>query len=237
MRKLLLTISMGVLGLGVSAQSSLTITSLDLFPTGLVNDGIIQSEGVIENTNGGGDIDVYVRRYTIDTVAGSQNYFCWGQCFEPGTDVSPNGIIIGDGQSSSEFYADYKPNGNAGTSTLAYCFYSGNHVSDSVCATIRFTANPLGVQDVFMGNQSGISESYPNPARSIANINFALKQGWKKAELTVYSMLGSKVKEIKLKDDQGTVKLPVSDLPSGMYFYTLTVDDRDISTKKMLVTK
>jgi hypothetical protein len=50
-------------------------------------------------------------------------------------------------------------------------------------------------------------------------------------------MLGSKVKNVNLTGDQGTLKMDVANLPSGMYFYTLSVDGKGISTKKMLVTK
>jgi hypothetical protein len=90
---------------------------------------------------------------------------------------------------------------------------------------------------VFTGDKSGISTAFPNPAKGVANVNYALKKGWKTADLKVYSMLGAMVKKVNLKEDQGTLKLDVSSLPAGMYFYTLTVDNNNISTKKMLVTK
>ncbi|MBC8523429.1 T9SS type A sorting domain-containing protein [PVC group bacterium] len=197
----------------------------------------MQSIGTIENTNGTVPIAVRAERITIDTVPGTQNYFCWEQCYEPPTSISPTTITLDPGERMEQFYADYKPNGIAGVSTLAYCFYDDVNQVDSVCSTVRFTASPLGVQDVFMGNRSGISESFPNPAKTVANINYALKVGWEKANLTVYSMLGSKVRTIALKEDQGTLKLDVASLPSGMYFYTLHVNGSDINTKKMLVTK
>ncbi|MBI1287913.1 MAG: T9SS type A sorting domain-containing protein [Flavobacteriales bacterium] len=227
---------LSILGMNVQAQNNLSISSLDRNPWGAVNASVIQTDGVIENS-GSNDIEVMVRRTIVDTVPGSQNYFCWVQCYEPQTEVSPSPLTIPAGQSASDFYADYKPNGNAGVSTMIYCFYDRLVQSDSVCATVRFSASPAGILDVFAGDRSGVSESYPNPARSIANINYALAQGWRKAEIKVYSMLGSLVKQVALKENQGTLKLNVSTLPSGMYFYMLTVDDREISTKKMLVTK
>lgn len=237
MKKLLLSFALIASGLSVLAQNSLTIASLDRTVWGSVEETIMQTVGSIENTNGSGPIDVRVQRITVDTVPGTQNYFCWEQCYEPPTSISPTAMTIPVGQRIDQFYADYKPNGYPGVSTLIYCFYDDSNEADSVCATVRFTASPVGIQDVFMGNHSGVSESYPNPARTVANINYALAAGWQKAEIVIYSMLGSKVRSVKLTEDQGTFKLNVASLPSGMYFYTLVVDDKDISTKKMLVTK
>lgn len=237
MKSIVSFLSLCLMVSGAVAQNSLSILDLNLTPWGSVDESIIQSQGLIENTNGNGDIEVMVKRITVDTITGSQNYFCWAQCYEPVVSVSPAPVVIGAGQSADNFYADYKPQGHAGVSTLTYCFYNRLNQADSVCATIRFSASPTGVLDVFKSDRSGVSEAYPNPARSVANINYALHQGWRNAEITVYSMLGSKVKTVKLKEDQGTVKLDVASLPTGMYFYTLAVDGNTMQTRKMLVTK
>lgn len=234
-RKVILLNMFMVIGLSGFAQS-LSVASLDRNVWSSVEETVSQSVGVIENV-GSSTIAVKVRRITVDTVPGTQNYFCWEQCYIPSTNVSPTAMIMTPGQQIDQFYADYKPNGNAGVSVLTYCFYDVDNEADSVCATVRFHASAVGIQDVFRGNESGISESYPNPAKSVANINYALRLGWKQADLTVYSMLGSQVKKVKLKENQGTYKLDVSTLPSGMYFYTLEVDGKAIGTKKMLVTK
>lgn len=223
--------------LGVTAQNNLTIPSLDLNVWGSAEVSLMQTDGTVENTFGAVPIDVKVRRITVDTVPGTENYFCWEQCYIPSTNVSPTSITIDPSDRFDLFYADYKPHGNAGTSTLIYCFYDENNEVDSVCATVRFTASPVGIQDVFMGNESGISESYPNPATEMVNINYALHQGWQKAELLIYNMLGSMAAQVDLKDDQGTLKLDVSSLPTGMYFYTLMVDGNAAGTRKMLITE
>jgi hypothetical protein len=237
MKRLLLSLLAVAVTTGLFAQNSLTMPSIDDFVWGSIEDNLLQAEGTVENTNGSAPIDVRVQRITIDTVPGTQNYFCWEQCYEPPTSISPTAMTINPGQRVEQFYADYKPNGQQGISTLAYCFYDDNNEADSVCVTVRFSASPVGIQDVFLGNQSGISESFPNPAVDVAKINYALSAGWQHAELKIYSMLGAQVKEVELTEDQGTLILNVADLPSGMYFYTLVVDDKSIATKKMLVTK
>lgn len=237
MKRIVLSLFTVALCSGAFAQNSLTLLSVDDFVWGSIEDNLLQAEGTVENTNGSAPIAVRVERITIDTVPGSQNYFCWEQCYEPPTSVSPTAMTINPGERIDQFYADYKPNGQQGVSTLAYCFYDDTNQADSVCVTVRFSASPVGIQDVFLGNQSGISESYPNPAQDVAKINYALSAGWNKAEVMVYSMLGAQVRKIDLTEDQGTIKMNVANLPSGMYFYSLIVNDKAISIKKMLVTK
>lgn len=221
----------------VFGQSSLSILNIETMVWGSVEDNLLQTTGTVENTNGSAPIDVRVMRITEDTVPGTDNYFCWEQCYEPPVSVSPTTMSIAPGQRIDQFYADYKPNGIDGASALTYCFYDDANEADSVCVTVRFLITQVGIEDVFGTNESAVSSAYPNPAKDVVKINYGLKAGWNKAEVVVYSMLGSKVREIDLTEDQGTLKMNVSSLPSGMYFYSLMVDDKAISTKKMLVTK
>lgn len=236
MKRLLLA-ALVLTNTAVFAQSSLSVLNLETMVWGSVDQNLLQTTGTVENTNGSAPIDVRVMRITEDTVPGTDNYFCWEQCYEPPVSVSPTTMSIQPGQRIDQFYADYKPNGIEGTSTLTYCFYDDANEADSVCVTVRFLITQVGIEDVFGMNESAVSSAYPNPAQDIAKINYGLEAGWNKAEIVVYSMLGAKVRVVELTEDQGTVKMNVSSLPSGMYFYTLVVDDKDIATKKMLVTK
>jgi len=237
MKRILLSLSVFMFFQGVRAQSSLTLPAIDRYVWGSVEDGILQCEGTVENTNGSTAIDVRVKRITVDTVPGTQNYFCWEQCYEPATSVSPTALNIPVGERISQFYADYKSNGIPGVSVLTYCFYDDANEADSVCATVRFSATPVGILDVFTQDRSGVSEPYPNPARNEARVNYALHSGWQSAKVDLYSMLGAKVRTVRLTNDHGTLTLHVSDLPSGMYFYSLVVDDKTVTTRKMLVTR
>lgn len=219
-----------------TAAQSISIVELDLNPSGDVNASIIQSQGLVENTSAN-TLDVKVRRITVDTVPGTQNYFCWVQCYEPETSQSPTALTMAPGAQSNSFYADYKPRGNAGVSTLTYCFYDVDNESDSTCVTVRFSASPTGVEDVFFGHESGISASYPNPARTVAQINYALRRGWHRAEVMVYSMLGKQVRTAVLHANQGTLALNLTDLPSGMYVYSLIVDGTVVQARRMVVSE
>jgi hypothetical protein len=44
------------------------------------------------------------------------------------------------------------------------------------------------------------------------------------------------VKEVAIADKQGIAKLNVSDLNAGIYFYSIIVDNKQVTTKKLIVS-
>jgi len=90
-----------------------------------------------------------------------------------------------------------------------------------------------------------LKQNYPNPFNSQTIIEFSIsKESY--VELILYDILGKAIPLYQSKSllSAGTYKFPVSanDLSSGMYFYKLTVTDRNdkityTETKKMAVVK
>lgn len=221
---------------------TLTVSNLDDIVYGEPSASYLQAQATITNT-GSTDMDVMIRfNEVMAGPTGSGHYFCWAVCYNEGSIsdgfVVPaqHAVTIPAGASSNNFYSDYVPHGTVGIAMYRYTFYDGANPSDETVIDITFDTQNVGVEELKDG-ANGVSESYPNPATEVANINYALQQSWQNAEVELYSMLGSKVKTIKLKEDQGTLKLDVSTLPAGMYFYTLSVDGKAVNTKKMLITK
>lgn len=89
----------------------------------------------------------------------------------------------------------------------------------------------------------GLSQNYPNPFNPRTKINFALPFE-SSVRITVYDMLGREIKSLihdeSIKAGYYTVELDVTNLASGIYYYTMTANGRDrdyIFTKKMVVLK
>ncbi|MFC5271500.1 T9SS type A sorting domain-containing protein [Adhaeribacter terreus] len=181
-------------------------------------------------------IDVQVARKVISEVAGSENVFCWTQCYFPNVDVSPDIETIAAGATNSMFYADYSPKGNAGKTTIRYSFFRANSPTpDSVHTTIVYDATTVaGVKGAFYASNA-ISMPSPNPANDMTTIGYNLPANARNSKIKLYNAIGGLVKEINLSDKQGAIMLVTSGLPSGIYFYTLQVDNRSLTTKKLVV--
>lgn len=216
------------------AQSSLSIVSLEREAWGNTTTSRISASGVVQN-NSDVAIEVKVSSQEISVIPGTLNYFCWAQCYEPGVTVSPSSLTIEPGASVSNFYGDYKPQGQSGITTIKYCFFNVANEADSVCGIVRFNATPVGIQDIANSSTPGISDAYPNPA--VGELTFSYATGGGTGRLDIYSMLGSKVKSVRLPELSGKAKVNVESLTAGMYFYCLNVNGKDIQTRKLIISK
>lgn len=190
-----------------------------------------------ENT-GSSSVILGCKRYEVNVVSGSQNYFCWNVCYSP-TDagaqpywVAQDPLTVETDSVYSNFHAYHRPTGTTGISTYRYVFYNQANPNDSISVTFTFNASPTSVEDLMATEKLAI---YPNPAVDVAHVNYNLSGG-KDAELVLHNMLGSKVKEIKLNPDQNKLDLSVRDLNPGVYFYTLVEGGNTIATKRLVVS-
>ncbi|MBN1632834.1 MAG: T9SS type A sorting domain-containing protein [Ignavibacteria bacterium] len=116
---------------------------------------------------------------------------------------------------------------------------------------IRADSN-LYVQPVGINNSNKIMpenfklyQNYPNPFNSMTNVKFEMSNAGV-VEIIVFDLQGKEVRTLVNEYKQaGTYQVKfnarqggsLTDLPSGVYFYSLIVDDIFISTKKFVLIK
>lgn len=89
---------------------------------------------------------------------------------------------------------------------------------------------------LFVNDKISVSNVYPNPASEYAELDFTISTGLRDAKLTFYNVLGSQVlQEFTLNRNDRKLRVNTKDLPTGLYFYQLSVDGKKVATKKMLV--
>ncbi len=78
---------------------------------------------------------------------------------------------------------------------------------------------------------------FPNPASTSILINMAKYDGMS-GQLTIVDHLGQTRKSITLdKISKKPIKMVVDDMPSGLYFIYLKVEDRKAVSKKLMVAR
>ncbi len=113
------------------------------------------------------------------------------------------------------------------------------HEDNNVAWTI-FGSGPLTTDDepIPKPTTTSLDNNYPNPFSQSTRIPFTLSAS-SEAEITVFDLLGRKVRVIKLgKRPSGSheIHLEATSLPSGVYFYRLEAADF-VGTKRMVVVK
>ena len=78
---------------------------------------------------------------------------------------------------------------------------------------------------------------YPNPARDFATFDFEIKDSDAQVKVVIRNIIGSEVGQYRFESTERKLQMPVSHLNSGIYFYTLLVNDKNILTRKFMISR
>jgi hypothetical protein len=179
------------------------------------------------------------KRYVTSTdgfglkLSGTENYFCWTLCYPEATfESTPQNIAAGG---NFPFVSDFKPNAvTSGFMTIEFTFFVPQ-TTDSVFFYITYHPTPTGIATNPSLLQNEISGAQPNPSINSTTISYSTKNA-ANTHLQLYNMVGVLVRDIQLENAQGKAVINTSDLENGMYFYSLVVDNKATSTKKLVIT-
>ena len=82
-----------------------------------------------------------------------------------------------------------------------------------------------------------VLQLHPNPFTTQATVQYSLPVGSKNAALIIYDLLGRERSSYQLNSTNGEIAINARNLSSGVYLYSLVVDDRVVVTKKMVVSE
>ncbi|MCC7302633.1 MAG: T9SS type A sorting domain-containing protein [Bacteroidia bacterium] len=241
MKKLLLTLTLaGTAFAGIDAQTSSytikdgagniingqTITLTDEPSTPLITfDFDVTNNGNLPKTT-------YMERQELVLIPSTQNYFCWDVCYPPFVSTSTNGVSITNGGTYTLGTVDYQPQGQLGMSVIRYVIYDFQNPNDSAWFIINWNITPASVEEEMSGS---ILPAFPNPALTHTTINYEL-QG-RNGYLNICNMLGEIVKVIPVSSGKNSVTLDVTELKSGIYFYSLVAEHKILATRKFTVSR
>jgi len=78
---------------------------------------------------------------------------------------------------------------------------------------------------------------YPNPFTFKTKIKYNFPHNTTDAALTIYNIVGEKIKEYKLNVTNGELTLDASDLMQGIYILQLKNNKVPVTNKKMLIIR
>ena len=80
-------------------------------------------------------------------------------------------------------------------------------------------------------------QNVPNPFTSDTKIRYTLSEDVVNANLYIYNMQGTQIKNISgLSGGAGVITINGRELKAGMYIYTLIADGKEVDTKRMILT-
>ncbi len=79
-----------------------------------------------------------------------------------------------------------------------------------------------------------ISKPFPNPANEFVKFRYSNFNS-NNANITIYSILGDPITSKKISNNNGILNINTSNLKTGYYIYTVSVNDKKIITNRFLV--
>ena len=178
-----------------------------------------------------------IRKVYSDMGSTQKGYFCIGKdCLEHGMDefskrLEPGETLEGlaytietgivTGQNSFKF--EVFPRGNPSGAVEHNVSVS---VEEKRTKALVFQSKDITIHDV-----------YPNPVSDLAFIDYTIHNESVKAKVVIHNILGRTMNETDLPTSETRIKIQADELTTGVYFYTLYLDNNGVLTRKMIVRK
>ncbi|MGH1335423.1 MAG: tail fiber domain-containing protein [Aureispira sp.] len=91
--------------------------------------------------------------------------------------------------------------------------------------------------DNTVNNMQGVTlgQNRPNPSSTATVIGYSLPQEMNNASLVVFDLKGQTLSSQEIGAGEGSVELNTSNLPAGVYIYSIVVDGKSLAREKMTV--
>ena len=181
-----------------------------------------------------GPINVFIEMEYVEPLDGVMNTFCWGSCFSPDVMVSPTALEIAANSLNTDelsFHA-YYPDDVFGVNIVRYYAYTEDNPSQRISIIVKFHKSGEGVEEIT--HPVAMGQAYPNPATTMVNFDYS---GGGALSAVVYNLMGQEVMRQELNANNGQLSLSVADLQEGIYFCTMMVNGRAMTTQKFVVKK
>ncbi len=175
---------------------------------------------------------VLLKKYDLLKSGNATFSFCWAECYPPETNLSPVSIIINPGEYCDNFSAEFEAE-DQGTSYVLYTFFDESNTTDSISFYIEYKCSTNAVQS--FTDIKSIS-AFPNPAKNHVNFTYTV-QNIDNVSLRIYNMTGEIIYQEPLKVGNNKLTVDISSFPTGIYMYAIYGNNRNLVSKKLIITK
>jgi len=111
-------------------------------------------------------------------------------------------------------------------------------VDKGIKKEVELSVSNERTQELFFSKSDvQVKSFFPNPAVKSAIMEYSINSTEYDAKITLQNVLGSIIDTYKLSPDENKLTISTEELNPGVYFYTLTIDDEGLATRKLIVKK
>ena len=192
-------------------------------------------DGIYVKNISSSTVTIKVKKIENSLISGAKCSMCFaGQCFLPSTFISPTQSTLTPNSIDTTFVGDYNPMSNPGESIVTFVFFNIANTNDSAWIVAHFNYSLVGITES-TSSKVEVSNPYPNPAVNFTTFNYSFPQNTVSAKFVLNDLLGSKIIETPIFDQNGKLTVNTNEIESGVYFYSFYVNDKLILTKKLII--
>jgi hypothetical protein len=188
----------------------------------------------------GTERDIRCRREIIQTVAGADHQFCWGEICGPwstGNELSTEIVNLADGDSSFSFYCKYRHNGNPGQSIARFCWFDAADPTNQLCYDVNFCVDQACIIGVEEFENKATLQILGNPVSNLSGISYQFATQPSNADLAIYNSTGQLVETRAISSAQGIAIIDANQFSNGVYTCKLNENGRTVGIQRMVVSK
>ncbi|CAN5349320.1 hypothetical protein BH09BAC3_BH09BAC3_08580 [soil metagenome] len=178
-----------------------------------------------------------IRKVQGDLQSNQKAYFCLGEeCYDPGVDQFSKRIEPGETTTNLFFVVE---SGLVSTlNSFRFEVFPRGFPAMGIEHSFSLAVDEKSAkQRVFQSKDITIHEVYPNPVIDQAYIDYSIHNESIKAKVVVHNILGSAMANYELPSSETRAKISADELSSGVYFYTIYLDNIGVLTRKLVVRK
>ncbi|HEX9651289.1 MAG TPA: T9SS type A sorting domain-containing protein [Cyclobacteriaceae bacterium] len=184
-------------------------------------------------------VSIVIQRVKTEIGTTQLTRLCWsGDCLEPDAQKLIISKKLEPGEITSNFVSILDAGLTEEFSIVSYHIYNKDNPDDAISFDVHYSVKEAARGDVFYESaEIFLRDIYPNPASENAFLDYQLKVEEQEVKIIIHNVLGSIVGVHPLSFHESQLKIPIQDLNPGVYFYTLYLNTRSVTTKKFVVKK
>jgi hypothetical protein len=181
-------------------------------------------------------ITLIVRKLSEQIGSTQRNFYCIGaNCLDQ--KVEDFAVRIEPGQTFEGFQIGLEGGLVPGISSVKYMAFNKMTPGHTFEFDVNFSVEEKLKENIYQSRHIQLHDVYPNPAIDHAFVNYKVLDDRIIAKIRVHNLLGNIVAEYDLGSSENFIRIPTEELTSGIYFYTLYVDNESVMTRKLIIRK
>ncbi len=178
-----------------------------------------------------------IRKGNSDLGGTQKGYFCLDKnCLDAGIDEFSKRIE--PGETLTGLYYSLETGLITGQNNLKFEIFIRGNPNGLIQHQVNINIDEHRAKSfVFQSKDITIQDVYPNPVTDQAFIDYKIHTESMKAKVVIHNILGSSIGDYELPNSESRIKISTDDFTSGVYFYTLYLDNNGVLTRKLIVRK